>query len=126
VSLKVGDKVRWKDRTQLAALAMGEHVVMTVVAQHPRLPAMWKVRGPDGHEDWVRPEWVWVVKAPEEPAKDGITLVLSSDLTEEQKATVFEVLGDLFESVGGKGGLEIKRVTETLPSGDGPGPDPLP
>lgn len=61
--LAPGDKVRWRDRTQPAALAMGRHAVMEVVEAHPRLATMWKVRGPDGYEDWVRSDWVWKVKS---------------------------------------------------------------
>lgn len=60
--LKPGDKVRWRDRTQLAALAMGQHVVMEVVERHPKLGSMWKVRGPNGYEDWVCWTWVWKVR----------------------------------------------------------------
>jgi hypothetical protein len=45
-------------------------------------------------------------------AEPPVRFILSPDLTEEQRATFFEVLGDVFEAVGGKGGLKIEGRRE--------------
>jgi hypothetical protein len=61
--VKVGDKVRWRNRRDdnLAFLVMGD-VVMEVVRKHPILADMWLLRGPDNHEDWIHAREVWVLK----------------------------------------------------------------
>ena len=49
----------------------------------------------------------------EKPKKpEGIDLVIHPDLTEEQVETCLEVLGDLFEAAGGKGGLKVEFAEE--------------
>ncbi len=62
--MKLGDKVIWKDKKCLAALAMG-NAVMTVIESHTKLKNIWKVRGPDGYEDYVRAEWVLPMESKE-------------------------------------------------------------
>lgn len=43
--------------------------------------------------------------------KDSIIIISLPDCTEEQIEKFLEVVGDLFESCGGKGGLKAERVT---------------
>lgn len=60
-AVRVGARVRWRDRNSMEALATLDST-LTVVEQHPWMPAMWKVRASDGYETWAHSSWVWVLR----------------------------------------------------------------
>lgn len=58
--MNIGDKVRWRNRNTLCALAVGD-VVMTITAKHPIMGDWWQVTSPDGYTTWVPGKEVWVL-----------------------------------------------------------------